>query len=610
MTRLTTWQRFRAWRSAGLAPLILLQMMQVLIHGSAYAQTSAVSGTVALTLQDYIKRVLERNESLQERLIEVEINRRKAKGEYGVFEPELFGSVSQESNKRENTAEQKSAAFSQPTFSEINNIYQGGLQALAPSGAKVQLGYTLRDLRNSLQPIQGVTNNEYQTFFGITVTQPLLKNAWFPATLADLRIAALGSDIAFQDYRRQMMVVVSTAEASYWNLYMVQEQERFFHESVATAEKILNDNRERLHAGKGSELEVLEAESGLALRRSKLAEAEQKRYEAANRVITLYAESVTSGNPLVRAADLPAVNNDQISLFEAWKTAFQWNPDYLTQREKVMQEYVRVGYAASQRLPQLDLKGTYGLNGLGYTTAASWDDIQHGGFPSWSIGIEFHIPLAGGIKSANELAAAKLRRKEALVSLGELENQVANSLDTAIHKIASARQAVESYRTIIKFNQSLLDSALERLAVGRAESRKVFDIESDLFESKNSLVEALVNFQRAWLEFELLQGSLLFRRDLELSQKELQTRTSKLILHGDSDNEQYQRFIKDVQDDYERKHITPVPPDNSAQKRARDQIYQWQGEWDATNAPVIITNSPATEEMIRTLRQRMEEMRK
>src|SRR5206468_3835220 len=103
-----------------------------------------------------------------------------------------------------------------------------------------------------------------------------------------VRLAALGSDIAFQDYRRQMMIIVSTAEASYWSLYLAQEQVRFFQESVATAEKILNDNRARVQAGKSSELEVLEAQAGLALRRSKLSEAEEKLYEAINKVLTLY----------------------------------------------------------------------------------------------------------------------------------------------------------------------------------------------------------------------------------------------------------------------------------------------------------------------------------
>jgi hypothetical protein len=47
---------------------------------------------------------------------------------------------------------------------------------------------TLWDLRNNLQdpPFGGIVTNsaqgEYQTFAGLSLSQPLLKNAWYPAT--------------------------------------------------------------------------------------------------------------------------------------------------------------------------------------------------------------------------------------------------------------------------------------------------------------------------------------------------------------------------------------------------------------------------------------------
>lgn len=561
------------------------------------AQSSSARGTVDLTLEEYIQRVVTHNESVQERLLELEINRRKFKSEYGVFEPELVASFSRERNKRENTLEQQQTTpTTSGVFSEINNIYQGGLQSLVPTGAKVQLGYTLRDLRNNLKPNPffggiPITNSQYQTFFGFSVSQPLLKNAWFPATLAGIRLAALGSDIAFQDYRRQLMIIVSTAEASYWNLYLAQEQVRFFQESVATADKVLNDSRARLETGKGAELEVLEAQAGLALRRSKLSEAEEKLYEAANRVITLYSETVMGTNRLVRAIDQPHLVNRPVSFLEVWKGAHDANPDYLMQRQKVVQEYVRVGYAVNQRFPELNLKGSYGLNGLGDSPGDSWEDVGRGDFPSWSLGVELHIPLGGGIKTANELAAARLRRKEALLGLKETENQIANALDTAVHKISSARESVESYQTVVDFNQSLLHSALERLDVGKIETRKIFDIESDLFEARNSQLESLVNYERALIELDLLQGSLLQRRNLELSQRELQKRTAQLVRHDKLNDAGYETFIHQVQADYENKIPRPVPADTVEQRKAREQLERWSGEWDQTNSvpvpPVI-----------------------
>ena len=96
-----------------------------------------------------------------------------------------------------------------------------------PSGARVRLGYTLRDLNNNLPSSifssTPHTNAEYQTIFGFTAAQPRLKGAWLPANLAATRVAAISSDLAFQDYRRQMMILLSTAIASCWELFLAQE---------------------------------------------------------------------------------------------------------------------------------------------------------------------------------------------------------------------------------------------------------------------------------------------------------------------------------------------------------------------------------------------------
>ena len=159
------------------------------------------------------------------------------------------------------------------------------------------------------------------------------------------------------------MILISTAEASYWNLYMAQEQMLFFKESVAVAESIRNDNQTKLKAGKGSELEVMEADSGLALRKSKQSDAREKFFEAISRLSALYGAS--GSNQLVVAIDTPQVNDLPLSYYDSFLAATTLNPDYLGQLKKIASEKLRVAYAKNQRLPQLDLKASYGLNGLG-----------------------------------------------------------------------------------------------------------------------------------------------------------------------------------------------------------------------------------------------------
>ncbi|MDB6023603.1 MAG: outer membrane protein-like protein, partial [Pedosphaera sp.] len=269
----------------------------------------------------------------------------------------------------------------------------------------------------------------------------------------------------------------------------------------------------------------------LGLRRAKLGEAQQKVVEAANRVVSFYAGRVDGTNQMLRAVDAPSLREGMENYEKFGRLAFELNPDYLIQEEKIDQEMIRLGYARNQRLPQLAIKGAYGLNGIGSTPGASWDDIQRSHYPSWSIGMEFRVPL-GATKVRHELTAAELQVQSAELALQGLQTDIFNGLDSARHKARSLHDSVASYRSAVDYNQSLLDSALARLQAGKLESRKVFDIEADLFEAKNSVVESLVRYEIALLEMEVLGGALLQERHLDLTQEDLQQTTRHLLKSG------------------------------------------------------------------------------
>ena len=557
--------------------------------------------TNSLTLSAFLQLVVEHNESVQARVLEFQIAQKKFKAERGIFEPELLLSYDRVENKRENTAEQRRSTGI-PQFEEKNNIYTAGLDALIPTGARIRLGYSLHDLRNNLQdPPFGiiVTNTprrEFQTFAGVNLTQPLLKNAWFSATLANIRLAALASDVAFQEYRHQMMLVISTSEATYWNLYLAQEQVRFFRESTSLAETLVRDNEARFQTGKGSELEILEAKAGLALRKTKLAEAEQKRVETATQMLTLISQTATEPTSILQAVDSPMGSVFGPQPAESAQTALEMNPDYIGQLKKLTEENIRVAYARNQHLPEIDLKASYGLNGLGPDPESSWEDVQQRGFPSFSVGVEWHIPLGGGIKARNELAAAKLRKQQALITLKETEIQILNAIDTALRKIRSTHDAIGDYEQIVSFNRNLLDSELERLEVGKIGSRRVLEVDASLFEAKNAVVEAQVQNERARLELELVQGTVLRSRNLDLPQKEIKLRTAGLLKQVGLSEHQYRSLLKDLQLTRERR--MPFSQTGAQEER---------GGLGRTSAPQFISTDD-DEKTPRILRQTIDEL--
>src|SRR5689334_22170588 len=191
--------------AAGLAPLLRAQ------------------DPVLLTLPEMVQMVLDHNESVQVRILEAEIGRRTLASEKGIFEPQITGSIERVDSVRPNNAQQiASLGFSaQPFLTERNTLHNSGVEFLTPLGTKLPTGLTIRHLGNNIQQ----SGEEVETFVGATITQPLLKNFGKDATMARIRLAAVASDIAFQEYRKQLMIVLSQAESAYWDLYLMQEQE-------------------------------------------------------------------------------------------------------------------------------------------------------------------------------------------------------------------------------------------------------------------------------------------------------------------------------------------------------------------------------------------------
>ncbi|MBU6409087.1 MAG: TolC family protein [Verrucomicrobia bacterium] len=501
------------------------------------------TNAVPLGLQDYLQQVLDHNEALQAQMLDAAVNRHKESAQWGVFEPALTASVTREANKRTNSVVQQATYSGQLFFSERNTIYDGGIEQLIPWGGKVRLGATMSDLGNNVNPYPflTVTNatfiQQYESFVGASLTQPLLKNGGLGATMAAIRLAALDSDIAFEQYRRQLMLTIYQAEGAYWNLYFAQEQVEFYDKSVSVAGEILEDARGKVTAGQGSELDVMQAQSALALRETKRDEAVQNYYDALGRLLTLTGaapppEIPASGGMRFRILDSPYTTNEPSAYQEDYEEAFGLNPDYLIERQKLRQERLRYDFAWNQLLPELDFKAAYGFNGLGTTPGDSWDAATRGATPSWSVGLELTMPLGGNIQGSNLYEAARLSAQEEYLKVKSVATQIGNDLNTAIEKARTWRQSAGSYQTVVQYNKELLQTELARLKAGTVQVELVLETEADLLDSRQDLANALTQYRDALLQIELLDGSILKDRGMDVTRDELRQQTERDLRHN------------------------------------------------------------------------------
>lgn len=501
--------------------VVAVSLAVVGVYGAVADDASNSPAQMDLRLVDIQQMVMRQNDEIQMRLYDAEASERMYRAERGIFEPNFVGGVNYSDLTRPNDRQQTAQLgfFARNIYLEQNTTYNSAIEFLLGTGAKIRTGYLLREMNNNIgapedNPRKWV-GKQYESFAGINLTQPLLKNGW-SATSAKIRMAAISSKIAFQEYRRQILLVMAGAEAAYWDLRLSQDQTRIGAASLEVAEKILRDNKARAEVGKSSELEVIQAQAGVADRKARFDQARQTSFDYASKLSTLYSRTTTPGAPLPRAVDQPVLVDEPLQAIESYEAAFKQNPDYLIRREQVEQEHLRVSYMKNQRLPQLDLQSSFGLNGLGNSPGASWNDWTHRDYPTWSVGAEFRVPLGGGIKEKNELAAAKLGKMRALTGLKEAEVQLFNLIDASTRKIQLYRNNVTNALAVVDFTEKLLKTQMDRLAVGTTDSKTVLETEDKLREARISVVENMVMERKAHLELETARGSLLASRDSEI----------------------------------------------------------------------------------------------
>jgi outer membrane protein TolC len=272
----------------------------------------------------------------------------------------------------------------------------------------------------------------------------------------------------------------------------------------------------RVRTGKMAETEILEAKSGLSLRQSLLIQARYAVSASRNVARGLFSSYNAEGPGILSAADSMALEPVHPDLQTSLSRAYKLRAEYLAGIDKLAKESIRVMYAQNQRYPQVDLKGSYGLNGLATDYGDSVDELFDTQYASWGVGVELRVPLSGDKKSRSELTAAKNRKRQALLELKSIEVALYNGVDTAIQQVISAAEQVRHYADAVDFNEQLLTVEIARLNAGKSNSRLVLEKEEDLLQARESTLESLVNYKLALINLHLAEGYLLVSLGYEI----------------------------------------------------------------------------------------------
>ncbi|MBF0340889.1 MAG: TolC family protein [Magnetococcales bacterium] len=469
---------------------------------------------VSMGLQEFIAKLRANNKNILSKKGDANIAATGIDRAAGAFQPIGNASVVRGMSRQKNTFEEELTRQGLGTYEREGNDFSVGVtQLVAATGAKLEGKVSLsRSLTNTdrldpLRPTDAFNNRSGAT---ISLTQPLARDAGNEVTEARLNVARLDTTAAKFTQRDTETNVVAEAVVAYYELVAAQQRVTAEAEKIRTGERLLNEAQNLRRIGRLAESDIWEVENSLARYKSAHSEALQNERERGNRLRTMLLLD-DSGQGIRASDDLPTVENKAVDFDATLRTALERRDDFQMRKVQVEREGIQLAYSKNQALPRIDLVGSYGLNGLEYTTSRALAANRMSDYPSWTLGLQISAPLGTNLQAESDLKAAQLRREDALLNLKAVEVQIANDLDTALAMRTSMVERWNLWHQVQKRETRQLAVERSKFAEGRSDMREILLREERVVNVGLSLREQQVGFARAQTVFEAAQGTLMDR---------------------------------------------------------------------------------------------------
>ena len=504
--------------AAAAPPAVEVRSAPIPVTGPANLRIE--SGELHLSVDEAVGLALERSLGLQVQRFGREQARVGVEQAMGIYDLDLTSALS--------TLHEESPAASNLEGAEVQkqdrDAFSVGLSQLLPSGAVGGVSWANSRLETNSQFY--LLNPSYSSGLDLSFAQPLLRGFGREQTETGIRVARLQSDQAREAFIERVVATVRQAEVAYWNLVRARYQLKVAEESLKLAQQLHNDNKVRVQVGTLAPLELASSEAGIATRQEEIIRAQGAVGDAEDilRYLLNLDDPKTWSLPMVPDTAVET-QPASVELDSALTTALESRPELAGERIAQASREVEQAYFRGQTRPRLDLKASYGFNGVGgdallrdeqgnviATVPGGWSDafdqITGADFPGWSVGLEFGYPIRNRTAKA-KATLADLSVEQGKVGLEQLRQQVQAEVRVAVRGLETARQQMESARVSVTLAEKNLDAEHKKYENGLSTSFEILRVQDDLTAARSRLVDALTSYRTSLVEYHRAVGKLL-----------------------------------------------------------------------------------------------------
>ena len=451
-------------------------------------------------------------EKLQETIEDARISGRKAEFHPAFSISGLYESIAKPQNTQEFVATQ--SALNPRTsriFEEENYRFKTAIKGKTPLGTEYEFGVELNSLRNTLNIDRppSLFYPEYESFAGLRLTQPLLKDAGFKVQYAGLRVAQVDRRLATLAWRLKVSQVVAGIAKNYYDVAFSAGDTGIKRQNIQRARELEDINRKRLDKGVGSLIDVQQATVAASVREEELLSSEYTEKEKANLLLRdLISDLNVESIPRISVKHRFTASVPSLARTGLLRQAYANRVEYLQAKQQLEKQDIKIAFAKNQLLPRVDLIGSLGANGLNGGSGSALGDAFEGSTPAWSIGVAVTVPLGNQAAKA-QMKEVATEKRQMLLSFKQLEIDLALQVDTAAARIETSQKRLGTTRNSITASQSTLDAELKRLEQGVGVSFNILEAQRDVGGAESRELAAKADLNKALIDLWLATGTLL-----------------------------------------------------------------------------------------------------
>ena len=451
-------------------------------------------------------------EKLQETIEDTRIMGRKAEFHPAFSISGLYESVEKPQNTQEFVATQ--SALNPRTsriFEEENYRFKTAIKGKTPLGTEYEFAVELNSLRNTLNIDRppSLFYPEYESFAGLRLTQPLLRDFGPAVQYAGLRVAQVDRRLASLAWRLKVSQVVASIARNYYDVAFSAGDTVIKRQNISRARQLEGINRKRMDKGVGSLIDVQQATVAASVREEELISSEYTQKEKANLLLRdLISDLDVESIPKINVTHRFTANVPPLSRTGLLRHAFANRVEYLQAKQQLEKHNIKIAFAKNQLLPRVDLIGSFGANGLNGSRGSAFGDAFEAGNPAWSVGIAVTLPLGNHAAKA-QFKEVATEKEQMLLSFKQLEIDLALQVDTAVARIETSQRRLGTTRNSITASQATLDAEAKRLEQGVGVSFNILEAQRDVGGAESRELAAKADLNKALIDLWLATGTLL-----------------------------------------------------------------------------------------------------